>query len=132
MLHRDALAHALTAASAQYEHPAPSLATWLDERYPAVHAQPAAVSLADVRLVGCLGEEGVGMPATPAQNALYHHLPRRGKDVRTVPSFSPCGAMLPFLAPVDSRGPPLLVCQRRGGDPPYDERTRPPPRLPAA
>ena len=87
MLNLDALDHALTAATAQYAHTAPWLATWLDELFLAVHKQPAAVSLADVQFVGRLCEGGVWMQANMAQNALYHHLHRSGKDVRTVPSF---------------------------------------------
>ena len=55
-------------------------------------AQALTASLADVQFVGRLCEGGVWMPANMAQNALYHHLHRSGKDVRTVPSFSPCGA----------------------------------------
>lgn len=87
MLNLEALDHALTAASAQYARTAPWLAPWLDELYTAVHEQPAAVSLADVLFVGRLGEAGVWMQANAAQNALYHHLHRCGKDVRTIPSF---------------------------------------------
>jgi hypothetical protein len=87
VLNLDALAHALTAASAQYAHTAPSLATWLDALFLAVHEDLATVSLADVRFVGRLGEGGVWMPANMAQNALYHHLHRGGKDVSAVPSF---------------------------------------------
>ena len=92
MLNFDALAHALTAASAQYARTAPCLATWLDELSIAVHEQPATVSLTDVLFVGRLCEGGVWMQATTAQNALYHHLYRSGKAVRHVPSFSPSAA----------------------------------------
>ena len=87
MLNLDALAQALTAASAQCERTAPSLAAWLDELSIAVHEDLAAVSLANVLFVGRLCEGGVWMQANMAQNALYHHLHRCGKDVRTIPSF---------------------------------------------
>jgi hypothetical protein len=87
MLNLEALAQALTAASAQYAHTAPSLAAWLDELFIAVHEDLTAVSLADVLFVGRLCEGGVWMQANMAQNALYHHLHRSGKDVRNVPSF---------------------------------------------
>ena len=87
LLNLAALDQALTAARAQYERTAPSLATWLDDLCLAIHKQPAAVSLADVRFVGRLCEAGVWLPAHTAQNALYHHLYRSGKDVRNVPSL---------------------------------------------